>query len=117
METLADSVELYRPLSLGRFVLQSEAEEVMAWESTRLVLQTWLELLKVEPGEVLTEARFLQLQDMVKEKASVKGKNLFQPIRVAVIGKPQGTELKILVPLMKKETLIKNAEICLLRYA
>ena len=40
----------------------------------------------------------------------LKGKNLFMPIRVAVIGKPQGTELKILVPLMKKSSLIERAD-------
>jgi nondiscriminating glutamyl-tRNA synthetase len=40
----------------------------------------------------------------------VKGKQLFQPIRVAVIGKPQGTELKMLVPLLHKRTLLQRAD-------
>jgi nondiscriminating glutamyl-tRNA synthetase len=43
----------------------------------------------------------------------VKGKNLFQPIRVAVIGKPHGTELKMLVPLLNKRTLIARAQAAL----
>ena len=40
----------------------------------------------------------------------MKGKHLFMPIRVAVIGKPQGTELKMLVPLLHKKTLIRRAD-------
>ena len=31
-------------------------------------------------------------------------------IRVAVIGKPQGTELKMLVPLLHKRTLLQRAD-------
>lgn len=113
METLQDAVELYRPLSDRSYVIHPESAETLAWEPTRAVLQAWHDLLVAEPTEYMTEQRFLQLQDMVKEKAGAKGKNLFMPIRVAVIGKPHGTELKILVPLMKKSSLIKRAELCL----
>lgn len=113
METLADSVELYRPLSKVGYEILPEAAEVFAWPSTRLVLETWIQALKEHSGSLISGDDFGKLQDQVKEKAQVKGKNLFQPIRVAVIGKPHGTELKILVPLMTKEILIGRAEMCL----
>jgi len=116
METLADAVELYRPLSDKSFALQPEAEEVFGWEQTKSVLTAWKDLLMAEGTEFLSEARFLQLQDLVKEKSGAKGKFLFQAIRVAVIGKPHGTELKHLVPLMKKSSLLSRAEECLKRY-
>ena len=45
-----------------------------------------------------------------KESAGVKGKHLFMPIRVAVIGKPHGAELKMLVPLMAKSELLARAD-------
>lgn len=32
------------------------------------------------------------------------------PIRVAVVGKPHGAELKILVPLLEKKTLLERAD-------
>ncbi len=115
MEILTDSIELYRPLAQGAFEIFPEAKEALNWESTPAVLKTWIELLKAEPGQTLNEVRFLQLLDLVKEKAAVKGKNLFFPIRIAVIGKPSGTELKILVPLMQKSELIARAETCLTR--
>ncbi len=115
METLVDSVELYRPLSDSSYQILPEAEEVFQWESTKAVLQAWRDLLAEEPTDTLSEERFLKIQDMVKEKAGAKGKFLFMPIRVAVIGKPHGSELKILVPLMNKASLVRRAEQCLAR--
>lgn len=113
METLVDAIELYRPLSDKSYQVLSDADEVFTWATTETVLKTWKELLENHSEEYLSEAQFLQIQDLVKEKAQVKGKNLFMPIRVAVIGKPHGTELKILVPLMNKKSLINRAQICL----
>lgn len=117
METLLDAVELYRPLSDKSYQILPEADEVFTWETSKTVLQTWKDLLVAEPADSLTEERFLKLQDSVKDLAKVKGKNLFMPIRVAVIGKPHGTELKTLVPLMKKKSLIARADQCLARFA
>jgi nondiscriminating glutamyl-tRNA synthetase len=116
METLVDAIELYRPLSDKSYQILPEAAEVFTWETSKLVLQTWKDLLAAEPTDFMTEERFLKLQDLVKEKAAVKGKNLFMPIRVAVIGKPHGTELKTLVPLMNKKSLMARADMCLARF-
>ena len=113
LETLQDAVEFYRPLSDKNFVIDDSANEVLAWEPTKAVLTAWLELLQKTSGEQLSEETFLQIQDQVKARTGAKGKNLFQPVRVAVIGKPHGTELKILVPLMKKESLVARAIQCL----
>ncbi len=113
METLADSVNLYKPLSDSMYQILPEASEVFTWEPTRAVLMAWKELIAAEPEEYMTEERFNKVQDLVKEKTGAKGKNLFQPIRVAVIGQPHGAELKILVPLMSKTSLLKRAEMCL----
>lgn len=115
METLADSVELYRPLSDSSYQILPEAEEVYQWESTKAVLSAWRELVAAEASEYMSEERFLKLQDLVKEKAGVKGKFLFMPIRVAVIGKPHGSELQTLVPLMTKASLLRRADMCLAR--
>lgn len=110
METLQDAVELYKPLDDSQFQILPEAEEVLSWESSALALKTWKELLEKFPEDLMTEAQFLALQDEVKNLANVKGKFLFMPIRVAVIGKPHGTELKILVPLINKKSLIQRAQ-------
>jgi nondiscriminating glutamyl-tRNA synthetase len=115
METLAETVELYRPLSDKSFTILPEGEETLKWEQAKPVLLAWKELVQQEASDYMTEERFLQLQDLVKEKSAMKGKFLFMPMRVAVIGKPHGTELKILVPLLKKSSLIERAQLCLQR--
>ncbi len=110
METLQDTVEFYKPLDDSKFQIYDEAKEVLGWEQTKLVLQTWKQLLSEMTVANLSEADFLKTQDLVKEKAAVKGKNLFMPIRVAVIGKPHGAELKILVPLIDRKSLIARVD-------
>lgn len=115
MEILSDAIELYRPLNDASFeVSVDESKEVLGFETTKAVLSAWKELLESHPRNDITEAEFLMIQDEVKNKTGTKGKQLFQPIRVAIIGKPQGTELKILVPLMSKTSLISRAEKTLL---
>jgi nondiscriminating glutamyl-tRNA synthetase len=113
LETLADAIELYRPLADKSFAIQPEAQEVVPWPESKAVWQAWKELLEKETSDYLTEARFLELQDLVKVNAKAKGKTLFQPLRVAVIGKPHGTELKILMPLISRKSLIERAQMCL----
>ena len=110
METLVDAIELYRPLNDKSYVILPEADETLAWESSKAVLQTWKELVAAYPSDYMSEEDFLRIQDEVKAKTGAKGKNLFMPIRVAVIGKPHGAELKILVPLMKKASLIARVD-------
>ena len=113
METLMDAVPLYSLLDDNRFGVSPEASEALSWETTKPVLQAWRDLVAAHSGEGLTEDEFLKIQDEVKNRAGVKGKNLFMPIRVAVIGKPHGTELKTLVPLMKKSSLLKRVDVIL----
>lgn len=113
METLADAAPLLTPISEKHFEILPAADEIYTWPSTGKVFSTWISLLEKEEGNYLTEARFLALQDEVKNQADVKGKFLFQPIRVAIIGQPQGAELKILVPLMQKSSLIRRAKLAL----
>jgi nondiscriminating glutamyl-tRNA synthetase len=113
METLAEAVNLYRPLSDKSYAIQSEADETLKWEPTKAVLLSWRDLLIAHGPSSMSESEFLQIQDKVKEQTGAKGKNLFMPIRVAVIGKPHGTELKILVPLIKTSSLVHRAEECL----
>ncbi|MFN7728353.1 MAG: glutamate--tRNA ligase [Bdellovibrio sp.] len=110
METLVEAAELYRPLSDKAFVVQPESEEALKWETSKAVIQAWRDLVSAHPRDEFTEEEFSKIQDQVKEKSGAKGKNLFMPVRVAVIGKPHGTDLKLLVPLMKKSSLVKRAD-------
>ncbi|HVK62211.1 MAG TPA: hypothetical protein VM432_11700, partial [Bdellovibrionales bacterium] len=87
-----------------------EANEVYAWPESKKVFEAWIAELEKFSGDRLSEADFNAAQDAVKNVAGVKGKNLFMPIRVAVIGQPHGAELKILVPLLPKMSLLQRAK-------
>lgn len=116
METLKDAVELYRPISDRHYKILPEADEALAWPTTPTVIKAWKEGLQNFAGDFLSENDFLDLQSKIQAGTGNKGKNLFMPIRVAVIGKPHGVELKTLVPLMNKSSLIKRADDVLKRY-
>jgi nondiscriminating glutamyl-tRNA synthetase len=110
MQTLKDAVELFRPLSTSNLVVAEEAKEVLAWETSVPVIEAWKRKITNRDEMFLTETEFLKIQDEIKEECKVKGKQLFFPIRIAVIGKPQGAELKHLVPLLSQITLIARAD-------
>lgn len=112
METLKDAVELFRPLS-DQFQVFEESKETLSWPTSKAVIEAWKSRVADFGSAFLSEADFLRIQDEVKDACQVKGKHLFMPIRVAVIGKPQGSELKQLVPLLQKEKLVQRAEVVL----
>ena len=113
MTKLSDAVALFAPLSDSAFAVKPEAQEVLAWPETAKVWQAWRTEVVAFAGDYMTEAEFNAAQERVKAASGAKGKTLFQPIRVAIIGQPHGTELKTLVPLLKKSSLIARVDKCL----
>jgi nondiscriminating glutamyl-tRNA synthetase len=113
MNTLVDAVALMLPLDDSKFEIKPDAAEALAWPETRKVLETWKAQLAAVAGDRLTEAQFDAAQEAVKKEAGVKGKNLFMPIRVAVVGQPHGSELKMVVPLLSKSSLLKRADLAI----
>lgn len=110
MSTLLDAAQLFRPLSDSVFSVGEESKEVLSWAETRKVWDAWEAGLVAHGADFLSEGDFNALQDKVKDAVGVKGKHLFMPIRVAVIGKPSGAELKELVPLLPKASLLKRVQ-------
>ncbi len=109
LEILSDAVSFYTPLDDSKYEIFPESDEALTWPTTRAVLMAWKELIANHPTDHFTEAEFLKIQDEVKNKSAQKGKNLFFPIRIALIGRPQGLELKLLVPLMIKKSILYRA--------
>lgn len=110
MITLKDAVELFRPVSREPVVVTAEGSETLSWEQSPAVVKRWRDLVAKHGNSYLKEEEFNGLQEQVKSDLNVKGKHLFMPIRVAVIGKPQGAELKVLVPLLHKDILLERAD-------
>lgn len=115
METLTDAISLFAPMDDSQFKLSEMGQEVLAWESSKKVLEAWKQVLGRMSGEYMSEEDFLSGMNEVGQSAEVKGKFLFMPLRVAVIGHPQGAELKILVPLLTQKSLLARVDQCLNR--
>lgn len=110
LEILSDCVPLYKDIDESKFVIYDESDEILSLPTSKQVIETWKNLLSEFKQDYLTEADFVKIENEVKTLAQVKGKNLFMPMRVAVIGKPHGTELKMLTPLIHIKSLIYRAD-------
>ena len=112
LTTCKDAVEHYTPFSDTPLTFKTESEEVLAWPSSKTVFTKWIEILNKHTHDFLTTDDFEQALSIIKTQAEIKGKQLFMPIRIAVIGKPHGAELKQLIPLIPKSMLISRANQC-----
>lgn len=110
METYFEAVELFQPLDSSQFALHEEAQEALGWETSKTAIEVWKESVAAFADDYLTEEAFKEIQNNVKKEAGVKGKQLFMPLRVAVIGKPSGADLQTLVQLLPKTDLVARAE-------
>ena len=91
---------------LDTFDLHSDAQGIKEWVSTPLVLQCWKEFLEKSNNEYISSDNFKQFQKKVKAQLNIKGKFLFMPLRVAMVGQPQGVELNQVVSLINRKELI-----------
>lgn len=108
-KTLVEAQSLI-DLIFGPLNILDEAKETLAWKETKMVLNQWKQKLEEFSENNLTQEAFLNIQEEIKNTCQVKGKLLFMPIRIAVIGKAHGAELKELVPLIPVNFLIKKAQ-------
>ena len=108
MEIIADAVELYRPLADNQFSVKKEG--MAAIRENKKVIESWLNQLSGVSQTFINEGEFERIQSEVQKNCQVNGKNLFQPLRVAVVGVPQGVELKKLAPLLTVKSLKWRAE-------
>lgn len=110
LETLVDAVELYRPMLQPQFQIAEESKEVLSWPESQKVFTKWKDLLESSSQETLSSEDFKQAQEQIKKDCGVKGKHLFMPLRTAIIGKPHGADVALLVPLMNKSLLIDRVK-------
>lgn len=112
MALLAPSVDkledlLPRSAPIFRFdpadaLAQSDNQQVLAWEKTPSVLESFTTKIGSEPEGEITAARFKELVNAVKQESGAKGKELFHPIRVMLTGSHSGPEFDKLVPLIEQ---------------
>ena len=106
--SLQEGLELFRFLSENYFEVHDTAKDVLSWSSTVSVLNAWEDFLQSCSQEEITEEDFSMACKDIQEKTQMKGKFLFMPIRTAILGRPQGMELKTIITLIPRRILLRR---------
>lgn len=93
----------------SRFVITQEANPILKWPQSQKVIQEWKSCLENNKNDFITLEEFKAIQKNIQSQHKVKGKELFMPLRCAVLGQPEGIEIKILATLLERKELIKRA--------
>ena len=91
---------------IANFNLDSDSKKINEWDSTSVVLKKWKDFLEQSKDEYISEKDFKEFQKSFKDE--IKGKFLFMPLRVAMVGRPQGFELVQIVALIQRKELIRR---------
>lgn len=110
METFMDAPLVLKPLSETPLEIEAEAKDVLTWEKSKQVIRVLETEVKNSQAQYLGNEVLDQVMEKCKKELEVKGKHLFMPLRVALIGKAHGTEIKELFPLMRKEVILGRIE-------
>lgn len=62
------------------------------------------------PSGTVTEETFAEWTSVLKSETGRKGKELFHPLRLALTGREQGPELKMLLPVLGREEILKRLQ-------
>lgn len=94
---------------LDKFAIKDkEAKAVLEDERSKEVLRAFQERLK--NVDKIDEGTFKDLIKEVEKKTDLKGKGLYQPIRIAITGQLHGPELRLIVPILGKERCIRRVK-------
>ncbi len=119
MKTLADAYERFKPLmEMNGF--DDDALEALSWDTSVNVLEAWKKSLSDDTHHYERSGLCFLSRDAIKpiikgiqSSQGVKGKQLFMPLRAAVLGKGHGEELVSAIALVPVDQLKKRVEICL----
>lgn len=85
---------------LPRRVALPENSEILAGATAPTVIQAFID--RISGDGALTPERFKTIMNQVKEATGAKGKDLFHPVRIMLIGSHSGPEFDKLLPLLEQ---------------
>ena len=103
------AIAFLKPLLKGGFKIEEEAKEILKRPQSQSVIKSWKGLLEKEDSEYLSIEEFKSIQKEIASLLKVKGKTFFQPLRCAILGTPEGIEIKVAIALIKRKELIHRA--------
>lgn len=92
-------------------VLEEDAKQVQTWEQMPVVMKTSYELFAA--AEELTEESVKAIIKSISKQSGLKGKFIFQPLRVAITGRTHGPELHQIIPVIGKAKTLARLEAAL----
>jgi len=91
-------------------VANSENAEVLGWPQTDAVIATFTQKIlhdeSAKSGQLTPEC-FKRIVNEVKAETGAKGKELFHPIRIMIIGSHSGPEFDKLIPIIEEGSQLK----------
>ena len=108
-KTLKQTVDFIKPLLKESFHFDERAKDILNRQQSCSVIKSWKFLLEKENSEYVSEEEFKTIQKEITSSQGIKGKGFFQPVRCAVLGEPEGIEIKIAISLIKRRELIQRS--------
>jgi nondiscriminating glutamyl-tRNA synthetase len=96
--------ELARLFFIAPQVLEEDAKEALAWETTPVIAKAFIEQLPLE----WTVENLKLTMDVVKNETKIKGKPLFMGLRAATTGQCHGPDLMSTIYLLGKEEVSRR---------
>ncbi|MBN2461514.1 MAG: glutamate--tRNA ligase [Candidatus Cloacimonetes bacterium] len=95
----------------GELNFDDEQEEIISQPGSQSIYRFWLE--KLEEQKSWNESDLSSLVALTTTRLNVKGKNLYFPLRLAMIGQTHGPDLPALFEIIGRDNLIKRLQKCL----
>lgn len=111
--TLCDAVPALNCLLSDTLHVDEEARTVLAWGSSPKVIQAYISYIEQQDKPYLSVEDAKSMIKNVQAQCGVGGKEIFMPLRIAMIGCARGYDIKKLVPLISKTQLLHRATQCL----
>jgi glutamyl/glutaminyl-tRNA synthetase len=92
-------------------IASEEATEVQSWESTSEIqayIKTEVEKISSSGASFISEENFAEFTAHCKKELKIKGKFLFKGLRLALTGRSEGPDLKVIIPLTPIEVMKKR---------
>jgi len=87
------------------FEVEPESKALLTSDDSKKVFSYMIE--KLNESDNIEYASFKQLLSETQKATSVKGKGLFQPVRIAITGQTHGPELPMIAEILGKEKVVK----------
>jgi nondiscriminating glutamyl-tRNA synthetase len=103
LEEIPSQSEIYYR---SKIELTGEQKYILKMESSRKVIS--IVISKVDAMPEITSGNFKLLVKEVQKESGIKGKDLYQPIRIALTGEEHGPELGTIAYVLGKEEVLKR---------